>query len=81
MAGALGDLGDRVLPVDIQVSLEAARTGENLRSTTLELSDLLIAATAKAHSLTVLTRNRRHFKPTGVAVIDPLAALPPDAAR
>jgi hypothetical protein len=30
------------------------------------------------HSLTVLTDNVRHFAPTGVAYINPFAALPPD---
>ena len=36
-------------------------------------ADLLIAATAAAHRLTVATRNLRHSKPTGVAVLDPFA--------
>jgi predicted nucleic acid-binding protein len=33
--------------------------------------DLLIAATALEHGLTVATRNVRHFIPTGVAVENP----------
>ena len=33
--------------------------------------DLLIAATAHVHSLTIATRHTRHFEPTGVATIDP----------
>ena len=33
--------------------------------------DLLIAATALTHGLTVVTRNVKHFAPTGVAVINP----------
>ena len=33
--------------------------------------DLLIAATALEHGLTVVTRNVRHFAPTGVPVLDP----------
>ena len=33
-------------------------------------ADLLIAATALEHGLTVATRNVRHFKPTGVPVLD-----------
>ena len=32
----------------------------------------------KVHGLTVLTNNLRHFEPTGVPVLDPLDALPPD---
>jgi len=34
-------------------------------------ADLLIAATAQEHGLTVVTRNVRHFEPTGVAVLNP----------
>lgn len=35
--------------------------------------DLMIAATAKAHGLTVVTRNLRHFAGSGVPVLDPAA--------
>ena len=34
-------------------------------------ADLQIAATALVHGLTVVTRNVRHFKPTGVRVLNP----------
>ena len=34
-------------------------------------ADLLIAATALERGLTVVTRNLRHFTPTGVAIINP----------
>ena len=34
-------------------------------------ADLLIAATALEYGLTVVTRNFRHFLPTGVPVEDP----------
>jgi len=34
-------------------------------------ADLLIAATALERGLTVVTRNLRHFEPTGVAIINP----------
>ena len=33
--------------------------------------DLLIAATALVHGLTLVTRNVRHFEPTGVRVVNP----------
>jgi len=36
-----------------------------------EGADLLIAATALERGLTVVTRNLRHFEPTGVAIINP----------
>jgi toxin FitB len=40
-------------------------------------ADVIIAATAKLHGLTVLTRNVRHLTLLGVPVIDPYVALPP----
>ena len=36
--------------------------------------DLLIAATALVHGLTVVTRNTRHFEPTGVRLFNPYTA-------
>jgi predicted nucleic acid-binding protein len=38
--------------------------------------DLVIAATAAAHGLTVLTANLRHFTPLGVPAHNPLEPLP-----
>lgn len=40
---------------------------------TMTCEDSLIAATALYHGHTVATRSRRHFEPSGVAVIDPSA--------
>lgn len=77
----LDDFGERVLAIDAPVALEAARLAEVARPMTLDAPDLLIAATAKAHGLTVLTHNLRHFTPTGVPALDPLATLPPDVSR
>lgn len=74
----LDDFGDRVLAVDAAVASKAARLAEAARPTTLDVLDLLIAATAEQHGLTVLTSNLRHFVPTGVPALDPLATLPPD---
>lgn len=76
---AIGDsLGSRPLPVTRDVASAAARLAERALPAQPETSDLLIAATAQVHGLTVLTRNLRHFIPTGVACHDPLASLPPD---
>ena len=36
--------------------------------------DLLIAATALEHGLTVVTGNVRHFEPTGVPALNPFAS-------
>jgi hypothetical protein len=35
------------------------------------MADIVIAATAQAHGLTVLTRNLKHFTPLAVACLDP----------
>jgi predicted nucleic acid-binding protein len=59
---------DRILPVDTAV---ARRWGQLSARIGNDGADLLIAATALEHDLTVVTRNVRHFEPTGVAVIDP----------
>lgn len=61
---------DRILPVDTRI---ARRWGSLSARLGHDGADLLIAATALEHELTVVTRNVRHFEPTGVAVIDPFA--------
>ena len=52
------------LPFDAQVAMAAADLGADLRRAgqPLEWTDLLLAATAQVHSLTVVTRNVRHFE-------------------
>ena len=44
-----------------------------LKNRTMTCEDSLIAATALYHKHTVATRNKRHFEPAGVQLIDPLA--------
>ena len=39
-------------------------------------ADIVIAATAGAHKLIVLTRNTRHFEPLGVPTANPFERLP-----
>ena len=60
--------GDRILPVD---AATARRWGQLSAALGNDSADLLIAATALEHGLTVVTRNVRHFEPTGVPVLDP----------
>ena len=60
--------GDRILPVD---AATARRWGQLSAALGNDSADLLIAATALEHGLTVVTRNVRHFEPTGVSVLDP----------
>ena len=62
--------GDRVLGVDLAT---ARRWGQLSGALGHEGTDLLIAATALEHGLTVVTGNTRHFEPTGVAVLNPFA--------
>jgi predicted nucleic acid-binding protein len=40
-------------------------------------ADAAVAGIASAHSLTVLTRNMRHFAPFSVAALDPWESVPP----
>ena len=60
--------GERILPFDLAAARRwgqlSARIGSNS-------PDLMIAATALEHGLTVATRNVSDFEPTGVAAIDP----------
>lgn len=68
----------RILPFD----LAAARTAGVLSDRARGLghapgfADIMIAATAQSHGLTILTRNLRHFEPLGVPVHDPFNCLP-----
>ncbi len=62
--------GDRILPVHLP---SARRWGRLSAALGHEGADLLIAATALEHGLTVVTRNVRHFQPTAVPVFNPFA--------
>ena len=62
--------GERILAVDLST---ARRWGRRSGALDHKGADLLIAATALEHGLTVVTRNVRHFEPTGVPVLDPSA--------
>ena len=60
--------GDRVLPIDIPTSRRWGRLSAALG---YDSADLLIAATALERGLAVVTRNVRHFEPTGVPTVSP----------
>jgi predicted nucleic acid-binding protein len=64
---------DRVLPYDknvakfwVQMVVDAEKKGK-----TIPAFDSIIAATAKAHACSVVTRNARDFNNAGVDVINP----------
>ena len=61
-------LGDRILPVDLAV---AGLWSELMVPGPRPPFDALIAATALAHGLTLVTRNIRDFAPMGVPLLDP----------
>jgi predicted nucleic acid-binding protein len=58
---------------DAQTGLRWARLLADLRKAgqSLPIKDSLIAATALAHGFTVVTRNTRDFKKTGIKVLNP----------
>lgn len=60
-----------ILPVDSQIAREWARMMSN-RSDTL-LADGLIAATARIHRLTVVTRDVKDFRMFDVPVLNPFS--------
>ncbi len=59
---------DRILIVDADTARRWGRLSATLGH---DGADLLIAATALEHGLTVVTRNARHFEPTGVPTLNP----------
>ena len=71
MDGLFSTYEDRILPIDAAISAlsgkleaEAIAAGHSPG-----MADALIAGTAKAHDLTVVTLNLRHFEPFGIQLI------------
>jgi toxin FitB len=75
------DFADRILPLDVAVAVAIAELAEQARPMVIELPDLIVAATAQVHRLTVLTRNLKHMLPTGVAALDPVETAPDGSAQ
>jgi len=76
LKNTLNFYGSRVLPVDVQVALHVAGLRDQSYRQPVELADVIIAATAARHNLTVLTRNVKDFERLDVEVHNPFEALP-----
>ena len=63
----------RTLDVDADIARLCGQIRGERRGTGIQigLADGLIAATALHHGMAVMTRNVRHFAPTGVEVVNP----------
>ena len=70
--------GDRVLPFDTPTAEIAGALSDLARGRghSPGFADIAIAATARRHELTILSRNERDFAPMDVAVVDPFRKLP-----
>ncbi|MCQ8782866.1 type II toxin-antitoxin system VapC family toxin [Mangrovibrevibacter kandeliae] len=66
-ASMQAEFGARTIPFDLPAAICWGDLYAELGRQDL---DLLIAATALTHDLTVVTRNVRHFEPTGVRLLD-----------
>ncbi len=64
----LASFGDRVLPIDQKVAQNWGRL--NARGS-FPVIDSLLAATAEAHGLTLVTRNLKDIERTGVRCLNP----------
>lgn len=76
--GLIEGYAERILPLDAatcriagQIADKAVAAGKHPG-----FPDVAIAALARRHGLSVLTRNVRHFVPLGIACTDPFARLP-----
>lgn len=71
--------GNRILAFDLRAAaiagglMDAARSAGHAPG----FADVAIAATAKAHGLTILTRNTKHSDAFGGALLNPFEAIPP----
>jgi predicted nucleic acid-binding protein len=70
--------GTRILAFDVAAARIAGGLSDLARSKGIApgFADIVIAATAVAHNLIVLTRNTRHFEPLGMSTINPFERLP-----
>lgn len=72
LARLLRDHADRIVPVDVRVAEEWGRLSAVRPSSVV---DVLLAATALVHGLTLVTRNVRDVQWTGVAWLNPFEPM------
>ena len=67
--------GNRILAFDVPAARVAGALSDLARSKGMApgFADIVIAATARSHGLTILTRNTRHFDPLGLPTVNPYA--------
>ena len=70
--------GDRILGFDLPAARIAGQLSDRARGQghSPGFADIIIAATARRHGLTLLSRNAKDFVPLGVPVLDPFSKLP-----
>jgi predicted nucleic acid-binding protein len=68
LENVLSDYAGQILPITAEI---ADRWGRLLATTRLPAQDLLLAATALEHDLTVITRNTADFQGSGVRIHNP----------
>lgn len=77
LVGLMSIYGDKILPLDTaaakhsgEIEAKAVSEGHNPG-----MADAIIAGTAVAHELIVITHNLGHFRPLGVPVLSPEEAI------
>jgi len=68
LTGIRAGFEDRVLPVSLPV---ATAWGRQQQAQPLPVIDALLAATARVHALTMVTRNVKDFESAGIPVLNP----------
>jgi predicted nucleic acid-binding protein len=70
--------GTRILAFDVAAARIAGNLSDLARSKGIAagFADIVVAATARAHELIVLTGNTRHFAPLGAPTVNPFERLP-----
>lgn len=71
LLGVLRDCAERILPVTREVAEEWGRLSSRKAIPSI---DGLLAATARVHGLTLVTRNVRQLAAVGVPLLDPFGA-------